>query len=179
MTPENLLFLKHTDFISDWQYVRSWGFDFQVLQDSYNTCDYSLSVRRALFMALKKIASSRSSRVRDRHFTIWMGDSGPENQYFWVAVPYRMLRSVVDIFDRVFSSQDGFMFEGNGDQIPYLPLIPVYRYEYGRVVEYADFSEAGRMRIDDEEDGFGTGLVVVKRARESAEGFEVRQHYCG
>ena len=40
LTPEDMMFLKHTDFISDWQYVRSWGFDFRVLQNSYNTGNY-------------------------------------------------------------------------------------------------------------------------------------------
>ncbi|MFC1671321.1 hypothetical protein ACFL20_13090 [Spirochaetota bacterium] len=179
LTPGMRRFVKYTDFISDWQNVQSWGFDFETLQCAYDVGDYSIPVREALFKSLKRIASSKSKSIRDRHFTVWMGDYGSENRYFWVAVPSWMYQRVEKIFDKYFESLEGFMFRGGG-RIPYLPFIPIYRYEYGRVIEYTyDDSEAGKMKIDEGEEGFGSGLTVVYRNYESAEGFDMRQKYCG
>ncbi len=169
-------FEQYTDFISDYQEVLCWGFDSEVLMSAYGAANYSVPVRRALFAGFKAVAESGNRRVRERCFTVWMGDYGDENRYFWAALPGRMLHQVGEAVSSCFTGLRGFMFNEFGT-VPRISLVPVYRYECGRVVEYAyEDSLAGRMRIDSE---FGTGLTVLYRRWLSAEEFFVKERYLG
>ncbi len=169
-------FELYTDFISDYKDILCWGFAFETLMSAYSTEDYSMPVRRALFQGFEAIAVSGNRRVRERHFTVWMGDYGSENQYFCVAVPFWMLQRAKDVLDSVFTGVQGFMFM-ECCAIPYMPLIPIYRFEYGIVVEYTyEESMSGKMKIDTE---YGTGLSVIYREWLSAEEYDIRQKYRG
>jgi hypothetical protein len=173
------VFDKHTDIISDSQLVQFWCFDFEKLKSSYNSSDYSLPVRSSLFNTFKVMNSSYDLRIRLRHFTIWVGDYGDLNQFFCIGIPYRMNSKIVNIFKNNFESMPGFVL-WNYDRLPAVPLIPVYRYEYGRIIEYSyETSLAGKFKIDNGEDSFNTGLTVQYRRWVSAEGLDTKQIYRG
>ncbi len=175
----HIIFEKYTDFISEKQLVQYWGFDFIKLKILDKNGDYSMPVRIVLFSIFKIMSESHDKRIRLRHFTVWIGDYGDSNQYFCIAIPYRMDMKIVNIFNKNFKSMSGFMF-WNYDRLPAVSLIPVYRYEYGKIIEYTyERSLAGKHTIDVGEEGFNTGLTIQYREWESAEGFETRQVYKG
>lgn len=175
----NSIFDKYTDIISDSQLVQFWCFDFEELKSFYNTSDYSRPVRSALFSIFKAMNESHDKRIRLRHFSVWVGDIGDLNQYFCIAIPSRMSAYVVNIFKKNFESMCGFD-SWNYDRLPYIPLIPVYRFEFGRIIEYTyETSLAGKYKIDIGEEGFNSGLTVQYRKWVSAEGLDTKQFYKG
>jgi len=172
------VFEKHTDFISEYQDVLIWGFYFETLREGHSAGDYSVPVRRALLSALRSISESKSKRIRGARFTIWMGDYGPLNEFFCVGVPIRLMSRVTDMLSAHLTGLDGFEFL-EGGSIPYVPLIPVYRYEAGKVIEYtSDESLAGKKKIDNEEE-YGSGLKIIYRIDECAEALDMKERYQG
>lgn len=167
---------RYTDFISDYQKLLCWGFDYRGLKAIADIDDYSDPVRKAMFAALKEIADSGNKFIRSRHFTIFMGDYGDENQYFWIGIRWSTSGRIIDIFNRHFTPLRGFEFMECAET-PWIPLIPMYRYEYGKVVQYIfEYAQAGKRSIDLD---YGTGLKMIYRLWESAEGFDMRQKYRG
>jgi len=172
------IFEKHTDFISEYQDILIWGFYFETLLETYNVGNYSVPVRRALLCALRSISESKNKRIRGARFTIWMGDYGSQNEFFCVGVPIRLSSRVTDILSAHLTGLHGFEFL-EGGSIPSVPLIPIYRYEAGKVIEYtSDESLAGKKKIDDEEE-YGSGLKITYRIDECAESLEMKEKYQG
>lgn len=165
---------RHTDFISDRQYITYWGFDTFGLKKNEDSGNYSMPVRKALFGALSKIARSRNKRIRERSFTIFMGDYGSTFQYFGIGIRHSTFRMVKDIFESYFSNVIGYEHE-DYDRMPYIPFIPVYRYINGKIIKYTyEEKLAGRVIIDDM---FDTGLLIKYRMFISAEAYDLKQKY--
>lgn len=169
------IFEKYTDFISDKQNVLIWGFDSNVLQKHYNTSIYSMPVEIQMFRAIKKIAESEYKTAREKKFTIFTGDFGSAFELFGVGITGRTNTKVVEIFTGCFGEIKGYVTMENG-RIPRVPMIPCYRYENGLVIEYTDETRrAGKYRRKDAET---SGLKIMYRMQESAEGFGVKEKYC-
>ena len=173
------IFDKHTDFISEYQDILIWGFHFEKLLETYETGDYSVPVRKALLLALRSISESKYKRIQGARFTIWMGDYGPQNEFFCVGVPSKLSYTVTDILSSYLTGLEGFDFLECGS-IPYVPLIPIYRYEEGKVIEYtSDETLAGKKKKIDDEEEYGSGLKIIYRIDECAEALDMKEKYQG
>lgn len=170
--------VRYTDFISERQIVQFWAFDYTKLKKNENS-DYSQPVRSVLFSIFKRMNESLDKHIRLRHFTVWIGDYGDTNQFFCIGIPFRMHNRVAALFKKYLESLAGFEF-WNYDRLPTVPLIPMYRYEYGKIIEYIHSKRiAGKYKIDIGKDGLNTGLTVQYRICECAEGFDIKQMYRG
>jgi hypothetical protein len=169
------IFEKYTDFISDYQHILIWEFDSQVIQKNYDTYSYSLPVEIQLFKALKKIAESKNKTIREKKFTIFMGDFGSAFELFGIGICSRTNAKVKEVITGLFEEIKGYQAMEYG-RIPFVPLIPKYRYENGLVIEYtAESKLAGKFRKEDSEI---SGLKILYRMCESADGLDVKEKYC-
>ena len=126
-----------------------------------------LPVEIELFRALKKIFESKNKTVREKKFTIFLGDCGSQFELFAIGVSAKINSRVSDIITGCFEDIHGYETMEYG-QIPYVPLIPKYRYDCGNVYEYtSETRKAGKFRKDD---AVIAGLKVQYRIYESAEG---------
>jgi len=153
---------KYTDFISLNQRLICWGFRIEILEKSYEGC-YGDPVKRALLQALKALSQSGNKRLRERSFTIWIGDYG---WGYWVGIPSKISSDVVELIGKFLKSINGYEILEFGS-VSVMSLIPKFRYEKRKVIEYSDFDLAGSERLDDE-DWYGTGLVIHYRNTEPA-----------
>jgi hypothetical protein len=150
-------YYRNLDIISDYQSVYIWKFDSEKIITSSKYSDYSLPLRISLF-------------------TIWMGDIGPPNNFFSIAIPAITSRVIRQLFNTYYSIEPGYS-GSEFNKIPCIPLIPVYRYEYGRIIEYCyDEKLAGKFVIDNK---YNSGLSVQYREWVSAESFSLNQRYGG
>ena len=122
------IFEKYTDFISDTQDVLIWEFDSAVIQKYYNTYSYALPVEIQLFKALKKILESKNKSLREKKFTIFMGDFGSAFELFGIGISGKTTAKVTEIITGLFEEVRGYQTMEYG-RIPYVPFIPKYRYE--------------------------------------------------
>ena len=149
------IFARYTDYIPTQQYLISWGFNPESLDNTYRGAN-ALPVTRALLHGLKAISESKNKRLRNRRFTIWMGDY---YLWYWVGIPGRISCLVTDVLDRFFRKITGFETLGYGE-LATMQLVPMFRYEAGRVIQYVDMEVAGKERVDGD-DNFGSGLTMV------------------
>jgi hypothetical protein len=169
-------YYRNLDIISDYQSVYIWKFDSEKIITSSKYSDYSLPLRISLFKIFLYLASSSKKIYRLRHFTIWMGDIGPPNNFFSIAIPAITSRVIRQLFNTYYSIEPGYS-GSEFNKIPCIPLIPVYRYEYGRIIEYCyDEKLAGKFVIDNK---YNSGLSVQYREWVSAESFSLNQRYGG
>ena len=168
------VFDRHTDFISDRLSITCWSFDIDGLKTNPDSGDYSHPVRKALFAALARIARSGNRRIRERSFTLFMGDHGPGFIQFGVGIRGSTFRAVKDIFESEFAGVNGYEYETNG-RLPYTPLVPCYRYIHGAIIEYTgDSSLAGKKHHDED---FSSGLTIRYRKWLSAETEGLKPRY--
>jgi hypothetical protein len=170
------LFEKYTDYISDYQDVLIWEFNSKRIQENYNTLTYSMPVEIQLFKGLKKIYDSKNKSIREKKFSIFMGDLGQAFELFGIAITAKVSSKITDIISGCFEDIKGYKTLEYG-KIPWVPLIPRYRYENGMVIEYTSESKlAGKLKVEEPE---SSGLKIMYRMYESAEGFDVKEKYCG
>jgi len=79
----------------------------------------------------------------------------------WVGIPGRISFRVTDALDRFFREITGFETLEYGE-LAAMQLVPVLRYEVGRVIQYADMEDAGKERVDGD-DNHGSGLTILYR----------------
>lgn len=98
----------------------------------------------------------------------------------WFLVPDELPYRVTDILSSYLNRLVGLEFMECGS-ISYVPLIPIYRYEPGKVIEYTcDESMAGIERIDgDKGYEYGTGLTIIYRVNLPAEALDEEEKYQG
>lgn len=172
---EDLIFTHYTDIISDYQNVFCWGFDTAELS-KLSAGDYSRPVRYALFRAFKELANSMNKNYRFSRFTVFGGDCGPSFEFFSLAVSSKISSRIIDVLGNAFREDPGFIWM-EGGSIPSTPLMPLYRYDRGLIVQYVyDDNEAGKRKIDTKEE-FDSGLTVLNRLWVSAEGLDLQQKY--
>ncbi len=163
---------KFTDFISDYQDILICEFNSSIIQKSYNEQTYSFPVKAQLFNALKIIADSKNKSIREKKFTIFMGDFGSAFELFGIGIKSKITTKITDIISSCLNEVKGYETMEYG-RIPFVPLIPCYRFESGIIVEYTSNTEIiGKMGMDEE---FGTGLEIIYRMWESAEGLGMKE----
>jgi len=174
---DSTIFYHYTDFISDTQRMHMWGFDYKAIKKAYRVPDYSLPVLHALFQGLKGLAESKSERMKNRKFTILIGDFGEEFRLFGVGVANVLSTPVLDVVGAPMEVLKGFATQDYG-VTPWVPFVPWYRYECGTVIEYVYENERIKAKpVSDVK--FGTGLPVICRKWRSAEDFEMKEKYGG
>ena len=166
----------HMDLISDSQEILLWEFDIADLQRICESSTYSLPAEAALFKAFRTISESINKAVREKAFTVFIGDCGPQFELFGIAIGAKTPAKIIDIISSCF--EDTALFaEMEYSRIPQVPLIPRFRYERGTVIEYtAETGFAGKLRKSDE---ITAGLEVRYRLYASAEGMDAKEKYCG
>jgi len=152
---------QYTDYISENRSVFCWEFSPEELEQHYGSY-YGRPVKRALLQGLKLLAMSRNKRLRDRSFTIWMGDYGP---YYFLGVSNRLSSQVTQLLERYFFEVVGYKTSEFGS-LSELLLEPAFRYENGHVVEYSDESVVGTEKVDDDE-WYGSELTLTHRIARS------------
>lgn len=171
---DETIFNNHTDIISDWLFITCWAFDIKGLKETSGSGDYTEPVRIALLRSLGEIANSRNKRIRERSFTIFMGDFGEGNQNFGIGIRDSTYRKVKNIFLKEFEATNGFLYETN-DRMPFAPFVPCYRYIHGNVIEYTfEDSLVGKKYVDS---NYGSGLTIKYREWVSAENYGLKQRY--
>lgn len=152
------LIKRHTDYISSNHEVFCWAFRLDVLEKTDG-----MPVTTALFQGLKDLSESKNKRLRDRRFTIWMGDDA--RMFYWVAMSHPAV-AVTNLLCRHFSRVAGYETSESA-LLTQLPVMPRFRYERGQVIEYSDRDLVGTWRVDDG-DWYGSGLTVLRRYAASA-----------
>ena len=165
---------KYTDIISDNQYITTWYFDSPLLNTVMKYGDYSHAVRQSILRVFKTMAMSGNKRIKYRGFTLFMGDCGESFQYLCAGIRNSTYRAVRDLFYNEFQKIPGYVHE-TSDRMPFTPLVPLYRYINGEVIEYTyDISRAGKKYIDTVYD---TGLTIHYRLWLSAEAEGLKERY--
>jgi hypothetical protein len=105
------------------------------------------------------LLSGRGKRLSQRAFTVYGGDLRPGSSHFGIGISTtngdvaNFLRDVFDV-----ARMEGPHMNELGR------LYPLFRYDHGHVVEYVlEEVPAGRSYLDDEEEGFGSGLTFYTR----------------
>ena len=141
---------EHTDFIADHAPCAFFLYHHEALED---VPDGPGAVVRALLTGLLALRSGPKA-MRERAFTIFLGDCGPGYSIFACAL------GTID--GRTVSFLTPYMRNGAFWTIEVADcgtLLPKYRYDHGHVIEYADDDMAGTAYVDDQ-DRYGTGLVI-------------------
>ena len=152
------IFARYTDYILTQQYLICWGFDPETLDNTYRGAN-AFPMTRALLHGLKAISESKNKRLRDRRLTVWMGSYF---RYDWVGIPGGISSRVTELLSRFFWEITGFETLEFGE-LATMQLVPMFRYELGRIIQYVDAEDAGQERVDGD-DNFGTGLTILYRA---------------
>ena len=148
---------RYTDYRSENHSLVCWEFSPEELEQRYGSY-YGLHVKSVLLQGLKSLATSRNKKLRDRRFTIWMGDYG---SYYLLGVSSQLSSQVTRLLERFFVEVVGYK-TSEFDDLSKLLLKPAFRYESGRVIEYSDESVVGTEKIDDDE-WYGSGLTILHR----------------
>jgi hypothetical protein len=111
---QSVIWDRHTDFISNRQEILLWEFNIRDLQRAYEVEIYSLPVEIELFRSLRAIAASGNKQVRERSFTIFMGDCGPGFELFAVGVQAKTSSRVTDLITACFENIRFPLFHATG-----------------------------------------------------------------
>ena len=147
--------LPELDYIGD-ETIHAFVYDISVLEQTSSY--YGFEPTKQLLHALKSLGNSKRSKLRERAFTIFMGDAGYGYSMFIVGLASTNadLAAVIRPF---MEAVDGFDTEEIGSSSS---LMPVYRYDHGHVIRYSDMESAGNTELDDDKN-FGTGLELFHR----------------
>jgi len=149
-------YVKYTDFIPEKNFIMGFGFPREMVDN--DAINFPGDVYKPLLKALTMIQQSKNKYIRERAFTIWVGDF---NMRFWVAVPDRLSLKVTNIMRTCFLNKFCVSF----GETEHTSLVPQFRYQYGYIIEYGDDSTVGQTRIDDE-DWYGSGATIYYRLPE-------------
>ena len=149
-------YLKNCDMIPDRQYLLMWGFNIDDLVKEDSGL-YSRPVFKGLLQGLGSMFATNRKRIWERRFCIWAGDYGNR---FWVGIPGRIYVKVWEHLGQYLQRVAGFEFFEMGT-VPFIPLIPVFLYDYGRVCEYGSEDRVGKRYRDRIYD---SGVVLEGRA---------------
>jgi hypothetical protein len=152
----------HADFIQECDSVIAFLYPWNELEEAYGDqgLDAFEQVKAALLGGLKAM-SVAGKTIRNRAFTVFIGDTGPA--YSILAVALGTMDSKVADFLRPHLEIPGYWtaetaVNGAGD----LQLPARFRFDHGHVIEYGDQGEEGETRIDDAS-RCGTGLMLHLR----------------
>lgn len=131
-------YLKNCDMVPDRQYLLMWGYRIADLirQDDSN---YARPVFKVLLKALRRLPATGSKRVWERRFIVYGGDYG---DYFWIGIPGKMYHRVSEEIGRDLEQILGFELLEMGT-VPFVPLVPEFLYDFGRIGEYCEDERAG------------------------------------
>lgn len=170
-------FSKYTDFIPAKNDIRYWFFNSDVLQKKYNTGIYSEPVQKRLFEALKELSISEDEKLKACKFTIWWGDSGSSFEYFNLAISDKTPAKVKKMLHERLSQLNGYLDVADEDTEA-VPLVPMFRYENGILIEYVSDEFSITNKKVDVVDEFGYGLRIKYRMYQPAEQFGMKEKYC-
>lgn len=156
--------LPHTDFMEPHADLIAFLYPWRNLNALFgeDSLHGPWSVQRALLRGLIALGEARSKRLRERAFTIYMGDVGGGHSIFCVALGSTDAR--LTEFMHPHLAVPGFeTLEGGLNGFPGTMLPAWARYDHGHIIRYEEPSMAGTSAIDDEEYGLGTGALVHYR----------------
>jgi hypothetical protein len=167
------IFEKYTDIISDKQTLQCWGFDINTLKEN-GISDYTRNVRDAILYSLQNITESKNKRIRDRAFTVFIGDYGNDFEFFAAGIKITIDKRIKQIITTNFQSVQGY-YESFGEATPYISLTPEYRYTYGKIFQYTfEDSKIGKKVI---ENIYGKCVTLFHREWISAEEYDTKEAY--
>ncbi len=132
-----------------------WGFLLEELT-LLEPGNYALPVMRALLHALDEIGHCRARRLWERRFPVFAGDS---EDHFWIGIPPRTHSLAVAIIKEHLSGVASYVIMEMGTT-PWIPLVPMFLYDYGRIGEYCWSRDLGRSVRDRR---FDSGVLLEKR----------------
>ncbi len=109
--------------------------------------------------ALQAIGQAKNKTIRERAFTLYFGDYGP---YFCVGVPTPLSGAVRSVLREQFERLQAFQWVESGSNAT-LCLVPLLRYDHGAIIDYSENAPPGTWRIDDDDEGWGTGAKLYSR----------------
>jgi hypothetical protein len=151
--------------------LRLYGWLSCVLVDTYGNW-YARPVYIELMAALKEMRCCDDDIAKACSFTVWVGD----NDLLFCAgisegAPESAKRILADRFARL---------EGFSDHLDLADeeasLVPMFRYEAGNIILYAEQDRAGKRDIDSD---YGSGLPVEYRYAATGEEVEAAEAFCG
>ena len=145
----------HLDLIGS-EPIHAYVYDIETLERT--SPYYGFRPTQGLLRALEALGKNKSKALRERAFTVFMGDAGPGYKMFVVGVG--STNADLGKAIRPFMRQvEGFETEevGRSDS-----FIPTYRYDQGYVISYGEPDSAGEVKPDKPEN-FGTGLEFRTR----------------
>lgn len=168
---------KFTDFIPQASKIYYWSFNAQLLEKKYKTDIYSEPVQKALFHGLKELSVSQDAKLKGCRFTIWWGDASLGSEIFCVGISAKAPAKAKKVLHGPLSSLHGFIDVAEEDTEA-VPLMPMFRYENGIVIEYDRDEFRLTTKKTDAVDEFGIGLRIKYRMYQPAEQFGMKEKYC-
>ncbi|MCK6572761.1 hypothetical protein L6V77_16910 [Myxococcota bacterium] len=158
----------HADFLQDEVAVLVFLYRWNDLEDAYaaDGLDPFEQVKTGLLRGLKAMTEAGKS-IRNRAFTVFIGDTGPG--FSILAVALGTMDGKVAEFLGPYLEVPGYWTTETGvNGAGNLQLSPRFRFDHGHVIEYGDQGEEGGTRIDDS-NRCGTGLTLYRRLALPAE----------
>ena len=168
---------NYTDYIPAKNKMRYWFFRSEELQKKYKTGIYSQPVQKALYNGLTELSKSKDNNLKGCKFTIWWGDSGGSFEYFNIAISDNAPPKVKKLLHEGLSELTGYLDVADEDTEA-VPLVPMFRYENGILIEYVADEFSITTKESDTVDEFGFGLRIKYRMYQPAEQFGMKEKYC-
>jgi hypothetical protein len=115
-------------------------------------------VYKALLGGLNDLSQCKIKKLRERSFTVFAGDAIGYD-IFVLAVATESA-DLVNFVTPYFRKAPGYYTLESGSSRDF---IPVFRYDRGYVIEYAEFGLEGTT-YSDTDDFYGSGLTIYRRA---------------
>ncbi len=172
-----LALAEYTDFIPAKNKIHYWFFKSEELQTKYKTGIYSEPVQKTLYHCLTELTKSKDKTLKECKLTIWWGDSGSSFEYFNLAISDKTPAKVKKLLHERLSQLNGYLDVADEDTEA-LPLVPMFRYESGILIEYVSDEYSITKKKVDVVDEFGYGLRIKYRMYQPAEQFGMKEKYC-
>jgi len=152
----------HTDFPEPGAPLTIYLYPWDELEDAY---DGDLlpadEIKRAVLLALLALGQA-SRRLRERAFTVYIGDLGPGMSLFGVGIGSQDGQLIEWLHSRLkVPGYRTYELGQNNHGSVHLP--PWVRYDHGYLIRYVGPEEVGQVVVDDAVNGLGTGAVLHGR----------------
>ncbi len=124
--------------------------------------------RRALLIALRRLAARKSMRLRETAFTVFWLAEDAGGVLGLGTMPHRCLESIQRRLERIGAVPAG---EGSSEG-----MAPLWRYDHRHVIEYGDLEDAGTTYVDGRARS-NTEMTIWRRTAVTAEEADLPPRY--